>query len=319
MPTARLLLVGAPNTPISNLLEDLTGSAPAPNVLGSLAGTTHEWNVKTAYYNANVPVWIDEISNIEEWKLEFLKPEAKEVVQAVGAWVYCFRLSSPLMQRDGGDAEYTAEYRVEKTMQAIQAVAEEHKGYGEMNVMLAVALPLEGKDAQILVGKEKREEMDDLCMQYGFEFVEYAAKGMNEFGEKQGFERLKEALHTNEWSGTGDEDDDDELTFDSDNEPSVSGFGHEEAEMTAELFGLKASLLGNDDDEDDAETLATDLAHDRLAEQVDGLDYMMSKLLAVREQSVDLPEAQRRKVAARAVNELMSEGLGPIKATGAID
>jgi hypothetical protein len=38
--------------------------------------------------------------------------------------------------------------------------------------------------------------------------------------------------------------------------------------------------------------------------QVDDLDKMMSRLLAVREQSAGLPEAQRKRMAAQAVKEL---------------
>jgi hypothetical protein len=38
---------------------------------------------------------------------------------------------------------------------------------------------------------------------------------------------------------------------------------------------------------------------------VDDLDKMMSKLMAVKEQSADLPEAQKKRMAAKAVRELM--------------
>ncbi|MGG6496621.1 UNVERIFIED_CONTAM: hypothetical protein NY603_27240, partial [Bacteroidetes bacterium 56_B9] len=72
-------------------MPDLTGSAPDPHVDGSTAGLTHEWNAETAYYKANVPIWIDEVSEIQSWKTEFVKAEAKEVVDEVGAWIYCFQ------------------------------------------------------------------------------------------------------------------------------------------------------------------------------------------------------------------------------------
>ncbi|KAK5010823.1 hypothetical protein LTR28_007530, partial [Elasticomyces elasticus] len=81
----RMLCIGAPDSGILTLLRDLTGTAPALNDTDTIAGLTHSWSAKTAYYTAEVPIWIDEISDISAWEAEFLKPEAKEVVQAVGA------------------------------------------------------------------------------------------------------------------------------------------------------------------------------------------------------------------------------------------
>lgn len=73
---------------------DLTGSTPSPNPdlsSSSLAGLSHNLPLKTAYYTANIPIWIDEIGSAEEWRDEFLRPEAKEVLAVLGAVVLCFR------------------------------------------------------------------------------------------------------------------------------------------------------------------------------------------------------------------------------------
>jgi hypothetical protein len=294
----RLLLLGAPTCGSLDLTHALTGSAPTPDASGSCAGLTHEWEVRTAYYKATVPLWIDEISNVDEWKDEFMREEAGEVVRAVGAWVYVFRL--------GG-----AEGEVEKTMKALQEVLETHAGYGAESVLLAVGMPSgRAPGAATALAKEKREEWDDVAMQYGFEFVEFGAQGVNEFGEKQGVERVREALEANEWAdeeGGGDEDD---LGLEDGDEDDFGdfGFGREEAEMTAELFGLKASLLG--DEEGDEDGYGDALGDKEQKNQVDDLDKMMSKLMAVREQSADLPEAQRKRMAAKAVRELMGDASG---------
>jgi hypothetical protein len=71
---------------------------------------------------------------------------------------------------------------------------------------------------------------------------------------------------------------------------------------------LKASLLG--DGEEDEDGYGDALADTEQKNQVDDLDKMMSKLMAVREQSADLPEAQRKRMAAKAVRELMGDGSG---------
>ncbi|KAK0900115.1 hypothetical protein LTR57_020771 [Friedmanniomyces endolithicus] len=72
--------------------------------------------------------------------------------------------------------------------------------------------------------------------------------------------------------------------------------------MTAELFGMKAALF---DDEDFAAEAEDSSSPGEQAGDVDNLDRMMGKLLAVKEQSADLPEAQKKRMAARAVRDLM--------------
>jgi hypothetical protein len=288
----RLLLLGAPDCGSLDVTHALTGSSPSPSASGSCAGLTHEWDIKTTYYSATVPLWIDEIADLSEWKEEFLKEEAGEVVRAVGAWVYVFRL-----RQDGKAGD-----EVEKTIAALQAVLEVHAGYGAESVLLAVGMPAGGKE-RAKMEKEEREEWDDIAMQYGFEFVEFGAQGVNEFGEKQGVERLREALEANEWADDGEDEDADALGLEDGSDEEFVDFGREEAEMTAELFGLKASLLGEEDD--DAEGFEDELGDGDQKGQVDDLDKMMSKLMAVKEQSADLPEAQKKRMAAKAVRELM--------------
>lgn len=74
----------------SSPVPELTGSAPEP-VNGSTAGLIHSWKLSTAYYQATIPIWIDEIQELHGWLSEFSSPDAGEAVTAVGAWVYCFR------------------------------------------------------------------------------------------------------------------------------------------------------------------------------------------------------------------------------------
>lgn len=268
----------------------MTGTAPEPDVDGSTAGLTHEWNAETAYYKANVPIWIDEVPDFAAWKRDFLKPEAKEVVDAVGAWIYCFPRQS--------DGQIGSE--AEEAMKSIQEVVEEHS-FGSDVVLLAVAKSTKPHAKEESKNAENQDAQEDTCTEYGFEYINYSAEGKNEFGEKMGCERLKEALEANEWADDGEEELDlDELDLNT--EDGEDGFGHEEAEMTAELFGMKAALGGNEDD--GAEELITP---QQQAGGVEDLDRMLGKLLAVKEQSADLPEEQRKRMAAKAVRELMME------------
>lgn len=243
---------------------------------------------------------MDEVTDIKAWETEFLKPEAREVVEAIGAWIYCFR--RPWHGKIGEE--------VEDTLRAIQSVAEKHAGYGADTVMLAVSIP----DARAGDNREKEDEVEewsDVCMQYGFEYISYGARGRNEYGEKLGFERVKEALEANEWAAPDDDDEEqldlNDLDFDGAGSDDLDGLGREQAEMTAELFGMKAELAGLEGFEPEAGDF---LPPERQAAQVDGLDRMLGRLLAVKEQGAELPEAQRKRMAAQAVRDIMEQDKG---------
>ncbi|KXT08970.1 hypothetical protein AC579_4031 [Pseudocercospora musae] len=286
----RILLLGKREAGALDVVKDLTGTAPEPDVDGSTAGLTHEWNAETAYYKAKVPIWIDEVPDFAAWKHDFLKPEAKEVVDAVGAWIYCFP-----RQPDGQIGS-----EMEEAMKSVQEVVEEH-GIGSDVVLLAVARSTRQQGKEGSKNFENQDAQEDTCTEFGFEYINYSAEGKNEFGERVGFERLKEALEANEWADDGEEELDlDELGMDT--EDGEDGFGDEKAEMTAELFGMKAALGGTEDD--DAEELITP---QQQACGVEDLDRMLGKLLAGKEQSADLSGEQRRRLAAKAVRELMME------------
>ncbi|KAI6801726.1 hypothetical protein KC360_g3890 [Hortaea werneckii] len=304
----RILCLGPPKSKVLDVIGDLTGSAPSPHENGSTAGLTHEWEVKNAYYSARVPIWVDEISNVTEWKEEFLKPEAKEVVEAVGAWVYCFPKS----------ANTQAHEDVEGVMKAIQEVVERHtEDLGLESLLLAVAVPEPGEASHPAAAEPSHDDWEDLCLPYGFEYIDYAAIGKNEYGENTGFERLKEALEANDWSAPDPEGDDislEDLGLDDedDDEDILAGMGRrEEAEMTAELFGMKTALMQEEEEDEDHgfEPDAEDFVMPKQqAAEVENLDRMMGRLMAVKEQSADLPEAQRKRMAAQAVRQLMNDG-----------
>lgn len=226
---------------------------------------THEWSIKTPYYNADVPIWIDEIGDIKAWKDEFLKPEAKEVVEAVGAWVYCFSSSAA---KEESATEVNIHEDVEATMKAVAEVVEKSCGMMWDGTRLAMDLTASNQGKSTVVAEE-------LCLDVGFEYLHIDAKEKNEYGENTGLERAKEALEANEWSAAGDEDDED----------AVGGFDVEQAQMNAELWGMKGSLLDPEpegDEEDDGHAL-----------EVEGMEQMMSQLLAVRGMScIELEEEE---------------------------
>ena len=65
-------------------------SSPIPDS-SAVAGRDLHHNIKTAYYEAQIPVWIDAVETPSDWSFMWKEMEgAKEVVEAVGAWIAVF-------------------------------------------------------------------------------------------------------------------------------------------------------------------------------------------------------------------------------------
>ena len=102
-----------------------------------------------------------------------------------------------------------------------------------------------------------------------------------------GIPRLKEALEAQEWEGENANDVPEDLDF-----GSEDGFGAEAAQMEREMMGLKTAVHegGSEDGGDDG---------------VEELESMMLKVQAIKNMGADMPEAERKRFAARAVRDVM--------------
>jgi len=235
------------------------------------AGLGHELRIRTRYYDADVPMWLDEVASPGAWKADFLGDEAREVVRALGAWVVVFR-------REGASEE-DDDY-VGGVLAAVRQVVERaHGGDGGLwdGVCLAVGMPTSTVGAKAGRGglrERTPEEWEDLCGEYGFEYVagDDVAVGRSAEGDLSGVARLREALEANDWSGGGDEDElEDEFLFDGDGEGDGEdpGFGLERRELEEEFAGLRTGGGVEEDDVDEPM-------------QVEELEAMMLKVQATR-------------------------------------
>ncbi|KAF4983681.1 hypothetical protein FZEAL_968 [Fusarium zealandicum] len=305
-------------TALTRVIKDLTGSAPSqpadPSV--SLAGTTHSLLLKTAYYSTTVPVWLDLIASASDWSASFLSPEAGEVLSVLGGLVVVFT---------AGPISASGEHPARQLVEHVGKVLKEGLGGWEWDgVGLAVGVGGEGSE----------EEWDEICAEAGLEFVSVGGKGdtgRNEFGEKTGVARVKEALEANDWSqleaplsesdfgdfetsSTKAQEDDG-----GDVDPQKMGFGFDKADFE----GLRRAIWeAGQEAEEPAEPSKTETDkktqgseglssgggfEDLDDEEVAKVERMMSKLQAVREAGEGMGEEQRRRMAARAVEEVMRE------------
>jgi hypothetical protein len=143
-------------------------------------------------------------------------------------------------------------------MAAIAKAVEAACGYSDDQVRLAVAMP---QSTTPYLDKDA-EDWDDLCMEYGFEFVDSEAKGKNQFGEEVGIKRVEDALKAQDWDGIGVDD-----GFGFDDDAFGEGLDAEEREMGMELFGLKNAVHGIGEDEE---------------AQVEELEGLMRKMVAIK-------------------------------------
>lgn len=157
-------------------------------------------------------------------------------------------------------------------------------GYSWEGVCLAVSC----KNSQTPLLALAKGEWEDICQDHGFEYVDLeeggrGEKGMrNEFRERVGGERVKEALESNDWATdemAGDEELEDFLLNDGDaasEETGSLGFGIDPKEMEEEMRGMKRAIYGNGDDDDDDDQEGKD------DDEVEKLQAMMLKMQAVR-------------------------------------
>ncbi|KFY22644.1 hypothetical protein V493_06449 [Pseudogymnoascus sp. VKM F-4281 (FW-2241)] len=261
----RILLLAPSNATASSFLKDLTGTSPPPAELegGSLAGKSHMLSLKTTYYAADVPIWIDIVSpaGIHDWANEFTKKEAAGVIAEVGGYIV-------LINRGVGKTGWDEVERVLKEVERVISVAE-----GERGVCLGVLLgATAGEDEETYI--------------YGWEVFDGTATGKDEFGGAVGVERVREALESNEWTNENEGVDELEKELGIGGEDVEGGFeiGEDDVE------GMRRPLFGMDEGEE---------------EGVEEMEALMLKMQSMRDLGADMPEAERKKFAAKAVRDLM--------------
>ena len=163
------------------------------------------------------------------------------------------------------------------------------------------------------------EEWEDLCRDAGgWEYIDgsipmpkagvkNATASRNEFGEKIGLARLKEALEANDWEGR----------VGLEGGVSGEGLGSEDDMVRGDDLGdiekidlegnpgaLEESLLERGANEEEASRSEVEVQGDGCDEDVQALEGAMLRLQAVRDMAADMPDAERKRLAAKVVGEV---------------
>ncbi|KLJ09389.1 hypothetical protein EMPG_15192 [Blastomyces silverae] len=125
----------------------------------------------------------------------------------------------------------------------------------------------------------------------------------NKFGELQGMPRIREVLRTNEWTSSSQGDLSTDFLLDSDGE---TGFDKEASELEREMFGLRLAIEKGGDGPDTGEPGPNDeVEEDEL--QVERMDGLMLRMQAIKDMAAELPEAERKAFAVKAINDIMKD------------
>ncbi|KAI2634014.1 hypothetical protein GGS21DRAFT_539555 [Xylaria nigripes] len=301
------------------VLKDLTGTTPEQTST-SLAGASHSLSLKTAYYTAEVPIWLDLISSPSEWSASFLSPEAKEVLDVLGGVIVVFALPVNAHSEEGKAAQ--------DLIKQVGKVIKDGLGGWEW----------EGVSLCLGIGEiDNVDVWEDCCGELGLEFVQVknqATPSRNEFGEKTGIPRALEALESNDWAqvsvddlGSDFEDMDAELKdrkkVDGPDDPEGEGSDIEPGDLDfgfdrRDFEGLRRAIwkAGQDDDDDfvngessaeHGKQTSEEREESMNDDDIQKIERMMTKLQAVRDTNAGLPEDQRKRAAAKAVAEVMKE------------
>ncbi|KAI1360890.1 hypothetical protein F5Y08DRAFT_331242 [Xylaria arbuscula] len=303
---------------LARVVKDLTGTTPEQTST-SLAGASHNLSLKTTYYTAEVPIWLDLISSPSEWSASFLSAEAKEVLEVLGGLMIVFALPVNASSDEGKASQ--------DLIRQVGKVVKDGLGGWEWD------------GVGLCLGVGEIDDVDiweDCCAESGLEFVQVRSQltpSRNEFGEKTGVPRALEAFEANDWAnvttddlGSDFEDIDAELeahkkrqngnedpnTPDLDPESLDFGFDREDFE------GLKRAIwnAGKDDAEgfmdgepskDKGAPTLDEAEEDMNDDAIQKMERLMAKLQTVRDSNAGLPEDQRKRAAAKAVAEVMKE------------
>ncbi|KAK9455111.1 hypothetical protein V1511DRAFT_499491 [Dipodascopsis uninucleata] len=370
MPAKRILVLGAPKSGKLTLVKELTGSVPeiaeyveqgspqikATSIVGEVdklhsstsgqeatdlrpshAGLSCSLQLKTKYFECDIPIWIDEFSEVDsaedlkkdgltEWLKSFSAEAASEVISVLGAVIVTFRKPETSFDLENvrqnvaqiAETVHTVLKRHKKSVSKSTSVQQtDEEEYDDLDdlvemdtICLAVAMaPRRSLEKNAAVELDY-DEWDTLLESYGFEFIDSEKQGRNDYGELQGIPRIKEALETFNWSSSypkpsiagyeAFQEGDSEILSD-------DGFDEELKEMRLEMAALHFAVKEDDENTEDKNVIsaATNDGDHIDDSNIEELERIMRKMKEIREQGEGLSFDERKKLADQVADELL--------------
>ena len=188
-----VLIVGPPRTGKKFIAQLLSGDLDSSTVSSkSHSGLVYQHAIETKYFKAMINLLIEEYPETRDFPPterdlaafvdEIGKPEYQDLRDDLDGILFTIDLKTA-----ADTARDTQKLRL-KQFERIRAL------FGDQELFYAVVGNAHNLAAETV------ERLEDEIMQYGFEFVDTNASGINEFREKLGPDRLVEILESHEWT-----------------------------------------------------------------------------------------------------------------------
>ena len=176
---------------------------------GSLVGASHKHEISNKYYSATIPVWIDDLQDLDGWLEGFMSDEATEVRDEIA----CYML---VVQTPCSRERYE---HVLSMMKAINKVI----GLGTQEATSMLILMPNPHTSSFC---PTHDEWEDACMDLDFDFAFGPIEGSVDESQLPGIEHVQQSLELIDWNGRD---------FDpaSDDEPALSYLGGDGDEMAS--------------------------------------------------------------------------------------
>lgn len=209
-----ILIVGSPysgNVKVAQLLskeEDFQYVSRLEEAAEeSDSGLIIKTSLTTKYYSIKLNILVDEFSeakgdsgitssyqrkleDLKQWQQEFISEEYEELREVLDGIIFTFSL-------EHDSAEF-----ISQAMEILSSIklALESDGEGDWPGFMAVVATSSIEAGDSIVSQDVLDDLEDIVILNGFEFVNFMEEGMNEYREKIGRDRVIELLETHEWS-----------------------------------------------------------------------------------------------------------------------
>lgn len=267
-----ILILGSPNSGKLRVSKLISNDKDFPEIKEneSHSGIIIKTSLSTKYYHIKLNILIDEypeernksvtdeekLLELEKWFNEFKSEEFSELREVLDGLVFTVNMKADSLEF------------IEK---ALEIVSEIRTSLGDEESQWDGFISIIGSTTQgELVDDDTVEEIEDLVITHGFEFINLNTQGINEFKEKQGKDRVVELIESHEWTNM-------ELL-------KVNPDQYEKNKMN-KVEQMKQNLLEEKESMD--------------------LDVVFSKLSVAKERAEDMTQEQKEKYANEIIEEII--------------
>ncbi|MCP8719757.1 MAG: adaptin-binding domain-containing protein [Asgard group archaeon] len=267
-----ILILGSPNSGKLRVSKLISNDKDFPEIKEneSHSGIIIKTSLSTKYYHIKLNILIDEypeernksvtdeekLLELEKWFNEFKSEEFGELREVLDGLVFTVNMKADSLEF------------IEK---ALETVSEIRTSLGDEESQWDGFISIIGSTTQgELVDDDTVEEIEDLVITHGFEFINLNTQGINEFKEKQGKDRVVELIESHEWTNM-------ELL-------KVNPDQYEKNKMN-KVEQMKQNLLEEKESMD--------------------LDVVFSKLSVAKERAEDMTQEQKEKYANEIIEEII--------------